>query len=223
LKIENVKKLLDKKPVLNGINLDIKKGEIISLVGPSGSGKSTLLRCLNRLIELDEGSIIFDKKDFKLFQPAEIRRSLILVQQESVMFEGSVIDNIGFGPRLIGNNDIKHLIKCMKDAGLSDDFANKNAEKLSGGEKKRVALARALALKPSVLLLDEPTAGVDPKNMSKVENTIVNFSKNLGLTVVWVTHDVSQAKRVSNRIANLKDGKVIQVSKTEDFKWEGAY
>jgi len=195
----------------------------MALVGPSGSGKTTLLRCLNRLIEPNDGTIHFKGINITSLPPIEIRRSLVLVHQDSIMFPGTVLDNIGFGPKLQGNIDTNHWIQCLKDAGLSKDFAEQNAEKLSGGEKKRVALARALALKPSVLLLDEPTAGVDPKNVKKVEQTIVNFSKQLGLTVVWVTHDVTQAKRVSHRIANLKDGQVIQVSPPHEFKWEGAY
>lgn len=223
LKIKNVKKILDDKEILKGINLEIKKGEIIGLIGPSGSGKSTLLRCINRLIEIDDGTISYNQKNIADLSPIYLRREIALVHQESVMFPGTVYDNISFGPRLKYEIDKNFLNKCMKDAGLPINFSEKVASKLSGGEKKRVALARALALKPKVLLLDEPTSGVDPKNVQTVEKTIIDFSKNLKLTVLWVTHYVEQAKRVSNRIANIKDGIVIEVQKTEDFKWEGAY
>ncbi len=223
ISIKDLKKNLDKKEILKGINLDVKKGEIIALVGPSGSGKSTLLRCINRLIETDSGGILFDRKDIKEFKPEELRRKIVLVHQESVMLTGSVFENVSYGPSIIGEVDTNHIKRCVENAGLSTDFLEKNAEKLSGGEKKRVALARALALSPSVLLLDEPTNGVDPKNIQTVEKKIVDFAKNLGLTVLWVTHYVEQAIRVSNRIANIKDGVVVNLEKTKDFKWEGAY
>ncbi len=223
ISIKDLKKNLDKKEILKGINLEVKKGEIIALVGPSGSGKSTLLRCINRLIEADSGNILFEKNDIKSFQPSTLRRKIVLVHQESVMLNGSVFENVSYGPKIIGDIDRKHIKKCVLDAGLATDFLEKNAEKLSGGEKKRVALARAIALDPSVLLLDEPTNGVDPKNIQTVEKTIVDFSKNLGLTVLWVTHYVEQAMRVSDRIANIKEGVVKSVENTKDFKWEGAY
>lgn len=223
IEIRGVTKTLQDKTILDTVNLSIRQGEIIALVGPSGSGKSTLLRCMNRLLEPDHGSIIFKGKKISTLPPANLRRSLALVHQESIMFPGTVLENIGYGPMLTGNKDTAHWMQCLSDAGLTADFAEKNAEKLSGGEKKRVALARALAVKPNALLLDEPTAGVDPKNVKKVEQTIVNLSKNLGLTVIWVTHDVSQAQRVSQRIANLKEGSVTQLSATKEFKWEGAY
>ena len=223
LKVQDAFKKLDNKEILKGINLEVKKGEIISLVGPSGSGKSTLLRCINRLIDIDSGNIIYDNKNIIKYDTKELRRKIVLVHQESVMLPGSVYDNVSYGPRLNKNNDKEHIINCIEDSGLTDDFSNKNAEKLSGGEKKRVALARALALSPNILLLDEPTNGVDPKNIKTVEKNIVDFSKNRNLTVMWVTHYVEQAKRVSDRIANLKDGVVRTVQKTKDFKWEGAY
>jgi len=221
--IKNLKKKLENKSVLKGINLSVKKGEIIALVGPSGSGKSTLLRCINRLIEADEGEIIYDKKNIKDICPINLRREVVLIHQESVMLPGTVFDNVSYGPSLLRNIEKNHIIKCVKDAGLSEDFLEKDASKLSGGEKKRVALARALALRPNVLLLDEPTSGVDPKKVKTVEKNIVDFSKRKKLTVIWVTHYIEQAKRVSSKIANIKEGTVKEVQNTCEFEWEGAY
>jgi putative ABC transport system ATP-binding protein len=214
---------MDDNPILKGVDLDVNKGEIMGLVGPSGSGKSTLLRCFNRLIEIDSGEILFNGRDIRWFPPVDLRRSMVLVHQESAMFPGSVYENVAYGPSLLGPISRGHILQCLSEAGLSYEYAEKDASKLSGGEKKRVALARALALRPYVLLLDEPTEGVDPKNILTVEDTILKFAKNHELTVLWVTHNVEQAKRVSDRIANLKDGKVIEVTKTSEFQWEGAY
>lgn len=223
ISVRGLKKSLDKKQVLDEVNLDVERGEIMALVGPSGSGKSTLLRCLNRLIETDDGEIRFNGKNMKDFPPVRLRRNVVLVPQESAMFPGTVYDNVAYGPSLQGDVQKEHILRCIKESGLPLDFAEKKASKLSGGEKKRVALARALALRPKVLLLDEPTEGVDPRRIETVERTIVDFSKKRGLTVLWVTHNVEQAKRVSDRIANLKDGKVREVKKTDEFHWEGAY
>jgi putative ABC transport system ATP-binding protein len=223
LSLTNVAKKLEKNQILKNIDLDIKKGEIIGLVGPSGSGKSTLLRCINRLLEIDQGKIIFKNEDIKDINPINLRRNIVLLHQESIMLSGTVYDNVSYGPSLMGIDDEKNILKCIEESGLSSDFRDKNASKLSGGEKKRVALARALALQPEILLLDEPTSGVDPKNVKTVERNIKDFSKNRNLTVLWVTHYIEQATRVSNRIANLKEGAIKSVSLTSEFKWEGAY
>jgi ABC-type phosphate transport system ATPase subunit len=223
LSIINLTKNLENNPILRNINLDVKKGEILSLVGPSGSGKSTLLRCINRLIEIDNGTIKYNNQDIKEINPIDLRRNIVLVHQESIMLAGSIYDNVSYGPSLKGINDKKNINKCIKESGLPLDFINKNALKLSGGEKKRVAIARALALKPEILLLDEPTSGVDPKNVQKVEKNIMEFSKKRKLTVLWVTHYIEQAKRVSDRIANLKEGTIKNINKTSDFEWGEAY
>lgn len=223
LKIDSLEKKLDGNEILKGINLNVEKGVIIGIVGPSGSGKSTLLRCINRLIEADKGLILFNKKNIKELSPIELRRDIVMVHQESVMFPGTVYDNVSYGVSLVTEAKKSHILKCIKDAGLTEDFLDKDASKLSGGEKKRVALARALALEPSILLLDEPTSGVDPKKVQTVEQNIIDFSKNRKLTVLWVTHNIDQATRVSSDIANLKDGIIREVCKTKDFKWEGAY
>jgi len=223
ISISNVTKKLEKNTILENINLDVIQGEILSLVGLSGSGKSTLLRCINRLIEIDNGKILFKNKDIKEINPIDLRRKIVLVHQESIMLPGTIYDNVAYGPALKGINDKKNILKCINESGLTDEFINKDASKLSGGEKKRVALARALALQPEILLLDEPTSGVDPKNVKTVEKNIMDFSKNRKLTVLWVTHYVEQAKRVSNRIANLKENTIKNVNKTSDFEWGGAY
>lgn len=221
--IKGARKKLGETKVLKGIDIEVRKGEILALVGPSGSGKSTLLRALNRLIEIDSGTVRFKGEDITEMDPVKLRRSAVLVPQESVMLPGSVRDNITYGPKMAGVEGKCDVARCLLDAGLSKKFARKDASKLSGGEKKRVSLARALALKPEVLLLDEPTVGVDPKNVDRVERTILEFAISRKLTVIWVTHDVPQAMRVSDRIANLKAGKVKEVTRTNDFHWEGAY
>jgi putative ABC transport system ATP-binding protein len=223
LSIQHASKTLNGKPILNNVNLSVRKGEIMALVGPSGSGKSTLLRCINRLIEIDSGSILLNNINIRDIPPRDLRRRVVLVHQESVMFPGTIFSNVSYGPSLMGTIDKNHITNCVKQAGLPAAFLEKNAEQLSGGEKKRVALARALALKPAMLLLDEPTSGVDPKNVKTVEHSIISFTETLGLTVIWVTHDVEQAKRVSHRIANLKDGVVREIQDTGTFHWEGAY
>ena len=223
IEVKGARKRLGKNPVLKGIDLTVKKGEIMALVGPSGSGKSTLLRTLNRLIELDEGSISFKGRNIKEMDPVELRRSAVMITQESVMLPGTVRENVMYGPKLAGVQGECDVEKCLGDAGLSRKMLDKDASKLLGGEKKRVSLARALALRPEVLLLDEPTVGVDPKKVKRMEKTILEFAKGRKLTVIWVTHDVHQAMRVADRIANLKRGKVKEVRNADDFHWEGAY
>ncbi|MDG6224808.1 MAG: phosphate ABC transporter ATP-binding protein [Candidatus Thermoplasmatota archaeon] len=222
-RVSGAKKRLGENRVLRGIDLDVRKGEVLSLVGPSGSGKSTFLRTLNRLIELDSGSILFKGASIIDMDPVGLRRNVVLVTQEAVMLPGTVKENILYGPELAGMKDGCDAGKCLIEAGLSADFSAKDASKLSGGEKKRVSLARALALRPEVLLLDEPTVGVDPKRVKRMERTILKAARSRGLTVVWVTHDIPQAMRVSDRIANLKKGKVVEVKNAGEFEWEGAY
>jgi len=217
LDINDLKKSLEGTPVLRSIDLDVRLGEVMGLLGPSGSGKSTLLRCLNRIIEVDSGDIFYKEKDLKEYPPNELRKEVVLVPQESVMFSGTVFDNVAYGPSIEGDVNKEHILNCIRDAGLSSDFEEREAEKLSGGEKRRVALARALALEPEVLLLDEPTSGVDPKKKEEVERSILNFSDKRDLTVIWVTHDLDQAKRVSTRIANLRDGRIRGIYSSDDF------
>lgn len=223
LTIEHIHKTLQKTKILNDLSLTVEPGEIITLVGPSGSGKTTLLRCVNRLIDPEMGNIIYKDKNIKDFPVVSLRKQIVLVPQESYMLSGTVQDNIAFGQNIHGVYDESIIQQSLKDSGLNESFLTKNAEKLSGGEKKRVSLARALAIHPEILLLDEPTNGIDPKVLLNVEQNIIQFARKRNLTILWVTHNIDQAKRVSNRIANLKDGSIQTVQSAQDFQWDGAY
>lgn len=223
LNIHQLSKTLQGKTIIKNITFDIKKGEIITLVGPSGGGKTTLLRCINRLIEPDSGTITFETQDISKISPPMLRKNIILVPQDSIMFPGTVEQNISLALKIHDSYDKQKIRESLSDTGLPTSFLEKQAQTLSGGEKKRVALARALALSPKMLLLDEPTTGIDPKNLETVEQRIVSFSKLRQLTVIWVTHDVEQAKRVSNRIANLKKGRITTLTTPDQFKWTEAY
>lgn len=221
--LEGVKKNLGGKEVLKGVNLKVRRGEVLSLVGPSGSGKSTLLKCINRLMEIDSGRILVGGVNIAEMNPVELRRTVVLVPQNSVMFPGSVLDNVMMPLKARGVEDTDRAEKALEDAEVPEDLFHRDAEKLSGGEKKRVALARAIALDPEALLLDEPTAGVDPRRVRSIENTILSMVKGRGITVIWVTHDTAQALRVGDRIASIKKGKVTKVGRRDEFQWEGVY
>ena len=223
LKIEHIDKTLQNTKILDDLSLTVEPGEILTLVGPSGSGKTTLLRCVNRLIDPDNGTIRYNDRDIKELPVVSLRKQIVLVPQDSFMLPGTVHDNIAYGQNIHGCYDENIIKQSIIDAGLTESFLDKNAEKLSGGEKKRVSLARALAIHPKILLLDEPTNGIDPKVLLNVEENIIQFVRKRDLTVLWVTHNIDQAKRVSNRIANLKDGTILNVQTTHEFEWDGAY
>ncbi len=226
VELRDVKKTLGGRPVLNGVNLSVREGEKLVLVGPSGSGKSTLVRCINRLIDADSGEILFRGRSIRDMDPIELRRRVGVVFQLQAVFPGSVRDNVSYGLRIMGlpEAEIEEKVRLsMKDAGLPPDFLDKDAEKLSGGEQQRVAIARALALNPEVLLLDEPTSALDPKAAAVVEKTIENLVTRKNLTAIWVTHGREQALRVADRVAVLSDGVLKVADRPEDVDWEGIY
>ena len=223
IKLEKVRKSYGKKEILKGVDLSVRKGDVLALVGPSGSGKSTILRCINRLVEIDSGKISVDGRDIRSLDPLQLRRQVILMPQNSVMFPGTVLDNVLMPMRALGKEDRKRAITALRDAGVPDELFERDASRLSGGEMKRVALARAIALRPKALLLDEPTAGIDPKKVELIESTILDMVRKRGVTVIWVTHDREQALRVGDAIASIKEGKVTKMGRKGDFEWEGVY
>jgi putative ABC transport system ATP-binding protein len=177
-----------------------------ALVGPSGAGKSTLLRLLNRLAEPDLGTIAYRGQDVREYDVLELRREVALVPQLPALLPGTVAENVTYGPRLCGRGC--DVVEALTLAGLDDTFANRSAVQLSVGEQQRVMLARALALHPAVLLLDEPTAALDTKARDAVERTLIELRERLFASLIIVTHDPAQARRLSDRIVSLENGRI---------------
>lgn len=205
--------------VLEVDSLDIQRGEILSLVGPSGSGKSTLLRLLNFLEFPSSGSITFEGATYQAGQemPLELRRKVTTVFQRPMLLDRTVWDNVLYGLHLRGVNHSKEKVQAsLEEVGLAH-LARQRARTLSGGEAQRVALARAMVIEPSVLLLDEPTANLDPYNVGLIEAITRGINENHGTTLVLVTHNIFQAKRLATRTGFILEGKIIEVEQTGKF------
>ena len=208
---------LDKEAtVLRDVSLEIVEGSISSVVGPSGSGKTSLMRCLNRLWEPPAGTVFFDGQDITTIDVLSLRRRVGMLFQSANLFDGTVADNVAYGPSLEGRSlPSRRIDELLQMAGLEPRFATETAANLSGGEAQRVALARALANEPEVLLMDEPTSALDPAATLHVEQTIRELQKMMDLTVVLVTHDIEQVRRVADSAALLIDGRIVETGTPE--------
>ncbi len=217
-RIKNIKKQYEERIVLDIPSLDIHSGEILAIVGPSGSGKSTLLRILNFLESPTYGTIEYQGQPIVPENVSlKIRRQLTTVFQHPALLMGSVEKNVVFGLRLRGEKDGKVKVNAViEQLGLTA-LAKKAAKNLSGGEAQRVALARALLIDPVVLFLDEPTANLDPYNVGLIEEVIREINHTQKTTIVFVTHNVFQAKRLANRVAFMVNGKIVEIAPKEEF------
>jgi tungstate transport system ATP-binding protein len=217
--LQSVTKRYGARLVLDVPELAIHAGEILALVGPSGAGKSTLLRLLNFLEPWDSGAITCDGQRFDNpdAPPLMLRRQITTVFQRSMLLSGSVAANVAYGLRLRGNRDSRHVVmKALERVGLLH-LAHAPARTLSGGEMQRVALARAVVLEPRMLLLDEPTANLDPRNVQIIEQTVAELHRQHDTTVVFVTHNLFQARRLAERVALLLDGQIVEIADTAAF------
>jgi len=217
--LRDVTKEYDGRCVLQVDHLDIRQGEIFALVGPSGAGKSTLLRLLNFLESPTTGRINFLDTEFNPGRPMplKLRRRVTTVFQRPLLLNRSVGANVTYGLRLRGQRNSTHRVDAaLEEVGLRH-MVRQRAQTLSGGEAQRVALARAIVLQPDVLLLDEPTANLDPYNVGLIEDIIGTLNRERGTTLVLVTHNVFQAKRLAQRVALLLEGQVVEVSDVETF------
>ncbi len=218
-RLDRVTKLYGARTVLDQVSLDIQRGEFLAIVGPSGSGKSTLLRLLNFLEPPTSGRIRFDDVEFTATQdvPLSVSRRVTTVAQRPLLLDRTVQANVRYPLRLRGRRDSANEVDdALAQVGLTA-LAKQSARTLSGGEAQRVALARAMVIRPEVLLLDEPTANLDPYNVGVIEQTVRALNAGQGTTLVMVTHNVFQAKRLAHRIALFFDGKIVEIADTQEF------
>jgi len=207
--------------ILEDINLSVDRGEVFALIGPTGAGKTTLLRIIDLLEVPSAGEIYFDGKCIPRAgkQRLEIRRRMSFIHQKPQIFNLSVYDNVACGLRWRGeeknriDGKVDHILEMV---GL-EGYKNRNARTLSGGEAQRVALARSLVLEPEVLLLDEPTANLDPVSTAKIEQLISYVAKQRNTTMIMATHDMSQGQQLADRIGVLLDGRLVQTGNDTDI------
>ena len=210
------------RALLSGLNLEIPNGETLVLLGRSGCGKTTTLKLINRLIEPTEGQVLVEGKATTEWDPIRLRRRVGYVIQEVGLFPHYTIEeNIGVVPRLEGwdNDKIHARVRELLDlVGLDfERFAGRYPRELSGGQRQRVGVARALAADPPIMLLDEPFGALDPITRREIQQEFRSLQKNLGKTMVFVTHDVREAFLLASRIALLKEGKMILLGQPSDL------
>lgn len=208
--------------VLNGINIDIKKGEKVAIIGPSGSGKSTFLRCLNRLEEATSGEILFEEQNIldKKCDINKVRQEMGMVFQHFNLFPHLTVQrNITLAPVTLGlmsqDEANKNSLDLLKRVGLADKAKSYPSE-LSGGQKQRIAIVRAMAMNPKVMLFDEPTSALDPEMVGEVLNVMKELA-NEGMTMVVVTHEMSFAREVATRVLFVNKGKIEEDEEPNEF------
>ncbi len=215
--LHNVSRRYGRRQVLAVAELNILRGEILAIVGPSGAGKSTLLRLLGFLESPSEGRLTFEGSAICDEPPLPVRRRVTTMLQAPRLLNRSVADNVRYGVALRGRKlEPSRLEHWLGSLGLTA-LARQLAAQLSAGEAQRVALARALALQPDVLLLDEPTASLDPANVGLVESLLREEHRRRSATIVLVTHNVFQARRLAHRVGLLLDGRLVELAATADF------
>lgn len=226
IEIKNLCKSFGDRHILTDISVDIREGELFSVIGPSGMGKSTFIKCIIRLISPDSGQILVDGQDIAAtrneFTLARIRRSFGYLFQEGALFDSlTVFENVSFGLKYLTDVPKADYAKIVKEklalVGLKDVEQLKPSE-LSVGMKKRVSLARSIAVSPKYILYDEPTTGLDPVTTGMVKDLIVGMRAKLGITSVVVTHDLKLALEISSRVAMLNNGQFVEVSEPDKFR-----
>ncbi|MFN8161466.1 MAG: ATP-binding cassette domain-containing protein [Solirubrobacterales bacterium] len=194
------------REVLRRVTAEIGAGAT-SIVGPSGAGKSTLLRLLNRLAEPDSGEVLFRERPLRDYDPLALRREVSLVPQIPALLEGTVESNLRFAAGLAGREP--DVARCLELAGLDPGFASREVGRLSVGEQQRAMLARSLSQRPGVLLLDEPTSALDERSRDAVEATFAHLRSEIDVSLVLVSHDPAQARRLGDAVLRLEEGTVV--------------
>jgi len=229
LEVRSLSKSIGPAKILKGIDLTVERGEILGLIGPTGSGKTTLLRLINLLDEPSGGSILFDGRMVSGKPEKELlsaRRKMAMVFQKPVMFKASVEANVSYGLRMRGRADAKdatggkmsmsdRVEEALAAVGLSG-YRSRDANTLSGGETQRIALARALVLQPELLLLDEPTANLDPGSAASIDSLLSSLAGSR-TAVILATHNMQQCRKLAGRVAVLQAGRLVAVGRSEEI------
>lgn len=221
LKVERLYHSYGKAEILRGISLGVERGEVFVTIGPTGSGKTTLMRLVGLLEKPSAGDIYFDGYKVNNSEKArlEVRRRMAMVSQKPAVFNASVFDNVAYGLKIRKENDIhlhQKVSNALETVGLSG-YEKRDARTLSGGETQRVALARAMVIEPQLLLLDEPTANLDPVSTSHIENLVTDVIKKSSMTVMMNTHDMFQGQRLADRMGVLIGGEMMQTGDTREI------
>jgi phospholipid/cholesterol/gamma-HCH transport system ATP-binding protein len=226
IELRGVVKRFGKQTVLNGVDFEVREGETVALLGPSGTGKSVLLKHIIGLIHPDQGTILVDGKDVNRLNRralSELRSGIGYVFQNGALFDSmTVFENVRLG---ITDHDkygdlayvSERIAECLRLVNLPADTIEKYPAELSGGMRKRVGIARAIAGSPKYLLYDEPTSGLDPINADIIDGLVERLDDELGVTSVMVTHDVRGAFRVADRLALLSEGKIVMQGTPKEF------
>ena len=226
IELHGVVKRFGKQVVLNGVDFEVREGETVALLGPSGTGKSVLLKHIIGLIHPDLGTIIVDGKDvnkLKRKELSELRSGIGYVFQNGALFDSmNVLENVRLGiidqDKFADEQYVRERVaECLRLVNLPPDTVDKFPAQLSGGMRKRVGIARAIAGSPKYLLYDEPTSGLDPVNADIIDSLVQRLDDELGVTSVMVTHDVRGAFRVADRLALLSEGKIVMQGTPQEF------
>lgn len=217
----NVSKAYKEHNVIENINLEINKGELVVLIGPSGCGKTTILKMINRLIEPSDGQIKINGTDIEAQDPIELRRNIgYVIQQTGLFIHMTVRENIEIIPRLAKmpvSEIVERTVKLMETVGLPEEFLDRYPNHLSGGQQQRVGVARAFAMNPDIILMDEPFSALDPLTRSQLQDELVSLQSKLHKTIVFVTHDMDEAVKIADRICILQGGRILQYDTPENI------
>jgi len=225
LEIKDVKKRFEDHVVLDGISLNVDKGDVVAILGPSGSGKTTFLRCLNFLERADSGEMIFDgtRYDLNAAKKAEIsalrHKTAFVFQSYNLFLNKTVLENVTLGLTLgskIKKQDAREIaIEALRKVGMEERLASYPVQ-LSGGQQQRVAIARGLALRPEIIFFDEPTSALDPELIGEVLSVMRQLAEE-GMTMLVVTHEMEFARNVSNKVLFMENGHVVESGSSYDF------
>ncbi|PNZ40778.1 ATP-binding cassette domain-containing protein [Mammaliicoccus vitulinus] len=219
VQFKNVEYEINNSKILKEINGVFIQGKLTSIIGPSGAGKSTLLTLINLLKSATKGEILVGGKTIDSYDPMELRRKVQLVSQEATMIKGTVKDNLEL-PLILQNKNMtdEEAEHYLEDVDLSTSFLNKNSKELSGGEKQKLSLARALVNKPSIILLDEVTSALDRNSKQAIELLLQKIKREHNVTMIWITHDINQALRMSDYVWVMKNGEVVETNTVEEIE-----